>query len=55
MPDSLRASLNVPKFDKAVLPSKSDIDDITSWMVEKLQRPTYPLLKKDAVEEFCEQ
>lgn len=42
VPDSLRASLNVPKFDKAVLPSKGDIDDITRWMVEKgmLSQPT---------------
>ena len=35
VPDSLRDSLNVPRFESAQLPAKADVEDVMNWMVEK--------------------
>ena len=35
VPDALRATLAVPKFPDAQLPTREDVEDVTRWMVEK--------------------
>lgn len=35
VPDSLRATLRVPQFVKAQLPTQQDVDDVVVWMVER--------------------
>jgi NitT/TauT family transport system substrate-binding protein len=35
VPDSLRATLKVPVFAKAQLPTQEDISDVVQWMVDK--------------------
>ncbi len=41
VPDSLRNTLNVPRFDSAQLPARADVEDVVNWMVERklLERP----------------
>lgn len=41
VPDSLRATLKVPAFAKAQLPTQADEDDVVKWMVDKklLEKP----------------
>ncbi len=35
VPDALKSSFNVPQFAKGQLPSRADVEDVVTWMVER--------------------